>query len=175
MGNKMKRLCFKILGGAYLLTIQGCAHLPMPDVTNTQQQMLLGTWHCLSVDKPDNYVSIRSDITKTITLQNIHEEGTVFLSMLGFMGDFEKAATSEINASVDSKYELDGNKITSHVSRPIFKVIKSSSPNMSAFTQMMFDMDSENEAIYKYEIVELNERRLILKNSKSDVEDTCTR
>ena len=147
----------------------------MPDVTNTQQQMLLGTWHCLSVDKPDNYVSIKSDLTKTITLQNIHEEGTVFLSMLGFMGDFEKPATSEINALADSRYELKGNKIISHVSRPMFKVVKSSSPNMSTFTQMMFDMDSINEATYEDDIVELSEHRLVLKSKESGVENVCTR
>ena len=170
----MKQLCFKILSGMCILTTQGCAHLSMPDVTNTQQ-MLLGRWHCLSVDESDNYFSIKADMTKTITLQNIHEEGTVFLSMLGFMGDFEKSATSEINASVDSKYELDGNKITSHVPRPTFKVIRSSSPSMSAFTQMMFDMDSKEDVIYEHEIVELSEHKLVLKSHRSGVEDICTR
>ena len=170
----MKRRCFSFFGSMCLFTIQGCAHLSS-DTTSTQQQMLLGTWHCISVDKPSNDISFKSDIVKTITMQGMHEEGTLSLSMFGFMGDFEKPATSEINALADSRYELKGNKIISHVSRPMFKVVKSSSPNMSTFTQMMFDMDSINEATYEHDIVELSEHRLVLKSKESGVEDVCTR
>ena len=172
----MKSLSIWTLSILLIFLTQGCSQLPISkDKPQSLQEKLVGTWSCTWELPREQNIAMRAIIHKSITEKNISEQVFIYLTIYGFMGDVKQTATSTINASAESEYELSGMQIIQKTQPPKFKVTQSSSQSMMMFSQHMFDNTKEKPATYTNEIVELSRNRLVLRSTKFGNDEVCTR